>query len=82
MATAIYKDRHEQSDTTVDITAWQTSLLMNATGNFKKKITPDMLLNKGGDKKEGDQGAASPAVRKLDKEEKEQAVKELLAKFA
>lgn len=80
MAAAIYTDRHEQSDTTVDITAWQTSLLMNATGNFKKKITPDMLLNKGGDKKEGD-GAASPEVRKLDKEEKEQAVKELLAKF-
>lgn len=79
MVESIYYDRHNQYDTDVDIVAWQTSLLMNATGNFKKNITPDMLLKKNdeSDPKSEDK----PKSSRLEKEEKKQLVEELLAKF-
>lgn len=80
MVEAVYFDRHNQYDTDVDIVAWQTSLLMNATGNFKQKITPDMLLKKNDESNEGE-GESKPKSSRLEKEEKDRLVGELLAKF-
>jgi hypothetical protein len=34
---------NEEFDTEMQRTSWFTSLLMNATGNFKKRIKPDKL---------------------------------------
>lgn len=76
---AIYFDSQQRTDSDLEITAWQTSLLMNATGNFKKQITPEMLLKK--DKNKSDEGGDQPKSNKLDKEEKDKLVKDLLAKF-
>lgn len=38
MTTAIADYDEEQIDFAFTVRAWQTALLMNATGNFKKKI--------------------------------------------
>lgn len=44
LANAQYKAEEEHWDREYQKVAWQTALLMNATGNFgKKKITPELL---------------------------------------
>lgn len=55
--------------------AWQTALLMNATGNYKRAITPEKLLglDKNGEKKEG--------TVKVNKEEKNEKLSDLKARF-
>lgn len=55
--------------------AWQTALLMNATGNYKRAITPEKLLglDKNGEKKQGTQ--------KVNKEEKNNKLSSLKEKF-
>jgi hypothetical protein len=55
------------------LVAWQTALLMNATGNYKRTITPEKLLGKNKNK--------SPEVKQVDKDEKEKNLQELMAKF-
>jgi hypothetical protein len=40
------EDQIRQHENEVDLIAWQTALLMNATGNYKKHITPEMLVGK------------------------------------
>ncbi|WP_179865958.1 phage tail assembly chaperone [Bacillus pseudomycoides] len=56
--------------------AWQTSLLMNATGNYKRAITPEKLLglDKDGDKKK-------ESTEKVNIEEKNEKLSGLKAKF-
>lgn len=57
-------------------TAWQTSLLMNATGNYRSRITPEKLLGKnfGKKRKQAEQ-------RQLTQEEKERELKQLREKL-
>jgi hypothetical protein len=55
------------------LVAWQTALLMNATGNYKRTITPEKLLGKNKNK--------SPEVKEIDREEKEKKLQELMSKF-
>lgn len=44
LANAQYRAEEEQWDREFQRTAWQTALLMNATGNYgKKQIKPEML---------------------------------------
>lgn len=56
--------------------AWQTALLMNATGNYKRAITPERLLgiDKNGEKKKGD-------TTQVNREEKNKKLSDLKAKF-
>ena len=62
LANAQYRVEEENWDREYQRTAWQTALLMNATGNYgKKQIKPDMLYkspledlaDKAKDKKRG-----------------------------
>lgn len=55
------------------LTAWQTALLMNATGNYKTRITPEKLLGKDFGKKKG--------LKPIDKAEKEERLRKLKEKF-
>lgn len=43
MANAQFRSEEEAFDREYQRTAWQTALLMNATGNYKKQIKPDSL---------------------------------------
>ncbi|WP_255292482.1 hypothetical protein [Bacillus wiedmannii] len=57
------------------MTAWQTALLMNATGNYKRAITPEKLLglDKNGEKKQ--------STQEVNKEEKNTKLSNLKDKF-
>lgn len=57
------------------MTAWQTALLMNATGNYKRAITPEKLLglDKNGEKKQ--------STQEVNKEEKNNKLSSLKDKF-
>lgn len=72
MVEAVYADRNETWGISYDQVAWQTSLLMNSTGNYKKKITPDQLLGK--DEKEANSS-------ELDRDEKNKRLEDLMNKF-
>ncbi len=72
MVEAIYSDRTETWEISYEQTAWQTALIMNSSGNYKKRITPDMLLNKEKSKSE---------PSKLDKEDKDKRIGDLMKKF-
>lgn len=43
MVVAHIKADEESFDLQMQITAWQTALLMNSTGNYKKRIKPEDL---------------------------------------
>ncbi|WP_240514575.1 hypothetical protein [Bacillus wiedmannii] len=75
MSAAIMEVRKEELEITYEVTAWQTALLMNATGNFKKLMTPDKLLGKDSE------GKPKEDVVVIGKEERDKRLKELLAKF-
>jgi hypothetical protein len=71
-------------DTEMQRTAWQTSLLMSATGNYGKKgVDPKKLYKPQFDemgqpiKSAETHGAFTP----IDKEEKDKKLNELMAKF-
>ncbi|WP_242278586.1 hypothetical protein [Bacillus cereus group sp. BfR-BA-01313] len=76
--------RSLDGDTEMQRTAWQTSLLMSATGNYGKKgVDPKKLYKPLYDdmgkpiKAEGSHGAFTP----IDKQTKDEKLNELLAKF-
>jgi hypothetical protein len=74
MVNAVQEEEQRQIDIQMEITAWQTALLMNATGNYKKTIRPEMLLGKKPD-------SATNSNNKLDREEKNRKLAELKGKF-
>lgn len=43
--TSFMKVEEEKIDIEMQMLAWQTALLMNSTGNYKKKIKPEDLYN-------------------------------------
>lgn len=43
MILSFIKAEEESFDLKMQMLSWQTALLMNSTGNFKKKIKPDDL---------------------------------------
>ncbi|MFD9628679.1 phage tail assembly chaperone [Peribacillus muralis] len=73
MYEAVTSDEGEQFTAEHHLLAWQTALLMNATGNYKKQIKPDMLIGKTDDDK------AEP--NRLDRDEKNRQLDELKNKF-
>lgn len=71
MAEAVVEDEKRKIEEQLWIVAWQTAHLMNATGNFKKTITPEKLLGK----------SASKEIRYASAEEKKKALEEVKKKF-
>lgn len=76
--------KYVEEDKTYERTAWQTSLLMSATGNYGKKgIDPKKLYKRQYDEMGNplntneSQGAFTP----VDKEEKDNKLNELIRKF-
>lgn len=45
MITAVSRCEEESFNIKMQMLAWQTSLLMNSTGNYKKKIKPTDLFS-------------------------------------
>lgn len=73
MLEAVNADESDKFEIQHRLLAWQTALLMNSTGNYKKQIKPEMLLgNDSEDKNEGN---------RLDREEKNRKLAELQSKF-
>lgn len=66
--------QEEDFDTKMQMVAWQTALLMNSTGNYKKKIKPVDLYTPLEEKKEQEQ--------KHEEKTKEELQQELLSAFA
>lgn len=84
MANAKMYYRSLDGDTEMQRTAWQTSLLMSATGNYGKKgVDPKKLYKPQFDemgqpiKQKEEHGAFTP----IDKEIKDNKLNELIAKF-
>lgn len=77
MILSFIKAEEESFDLKMQMLSWQTALLMNSTGNFKKKIKPDDLytpladiVEKGKRNNEG-----------FDAEERKRLQEELLQSF-
>lgn len=73
---AVVKDEKDRFEADHHLTAWQTALLMNATGNYKKRIkVTDLLGNDEEEKKPSSEAVA------MDREEKNRQLAELKSKF-
>ena len=70
-----YKNQEEARE--MQRLAWQTSLLMNSTGNYKKTIQPTDLYKNPYDKKE----EKEKEVKKIDPKQKEKELADLKKKF-
>lgn len=68
------KSEEEELDKQMQIVAWQTALLMNATGNFKRKIKPNDLYTPVNN--------SYSKARGKENKNKEQLQAELLESFA
>jgi hypothetical protein len=69
---------NRDSDLDTQRVAWQTAHLMNATGNFKKKIMPTDLYNPMDDSVEGEE----KVVKQFEStEQKEDYLQDLMKKF-
>ena len=72
MAEAVKKDEADKIEVQQQIVAWQTALLMNATGNYKKQIKPSDLLGNSKTESNGN---------RLDRDAKNKRLDELKKKF-
>ena len=70
-----YKNREEDNE--MRKIAWQTSLLLNGTGNFKRKIYPKDLYESPYEKEK----EKNTTQLKLDPKEKQRRLAELKKKF-
>jgi hypothetical protein len=73
MLEAVRKDEEDSFDGDFTLYAWQTAHLMNASGNFKKKVTVDMLTGKKPDEVKGE--------NRVDRDEKNRTMTGLKDKF-
>lgn len=53
MAEAVGEDERRLAEDRYFLAAWQTAHLMNATGHYKKPVTPSKLLGKAGSNQSG-----------------------------
>ena len=65
MLEAVHEDERDKYKAEHTLLAWQTALLMNSTGNYKKAITVEQLVGKPEENKE-----SNGEVKRLDREEK------------
>lgn len=78
MATAYYKRREQDMDEKMMILAWQTTHIMNSSGNYKKAIKPtDIYTSIFEKEKKTSKGEITP----VDRDEKNAELAKLQAKF-
>lgn len=76
MVEAVLEDEQEKMEAEYWRTAWQTALLMNATGNYKQRITPERLLGKDFGKKD-----KKNETKKKSREQQKEELQTLREKF-
>lgn len=79
MIVAHSKCEEEEFDVQMNMLAWQTALLMNSTGNFKKKIKPKDLYIPLAEQKE--QEKHKKQNEEFNPEERQKLQEELLQSF-
>lgn len=79
MVIANGKKREEEVDLQLNLLAWQTSHIMNSSGNYKKQVKPEDLYKSQGDDEEPTQN--SKELRPIDRDEKNQKLEALMNKF-
>jgi hypothetical protein len=77
MVSAYYRRRDDELDEQLTVLAWQTSLIMNSSGNYKKAIKPKDLYKAKGDGEEESENELRP----IDVEEKNKELQALQDKF-
>jgi hypothetical protein len=77
MVSAYYKRRNDELDEQMTILAWQTSHIMNSSGNYKKAIKPSQLYNKDG----SDGDTSKKELTPIDRDVKNEKLKALEEKF-
>jgi hypothetical protein len=82
MVNAKLHEKALESDYEMQRTAWQTALIMSASGNYGKKgIKPDKLYKPQFDDMGNPVKSDNETFKAIDKEEKESKLNELLRKF-
>lgn len=74
MLEAVNADEKDKFDADHRLLAWQTALLMNATGNYKKTIKVETLLGETAEDVKGENN-------RVDRDEKNRKLEELKNKF-
>lgn len=78
MVSAYYKRRNDELDEQMSILAWQTSHIMNSSGNYKKAIKPSQLYKANESESENSKGELTP----IDRDVKNKKLQSLEEKFA
>lgn len=79
MVVAYYRRRDDELDEQMSILAWQTSHIMNSSGNYKRAIKPKQLYTS---KHESSESANSKSeLTPVDRDEKNAKLKALEEKF-
>ncbi|PFW43802.1 hypothetical protein [Priestia megaterium] len=81
MVKAYYKQRERVMDEKMMILAWQTSHIMNSSGNYKKAIKPSDIYSSIFDEKEEKKQGGSNELRPIDRDEKNAQLAALQEKF-
>lgn len=79
MATAFYKRREMDMDEKMMILAWQTSHIMNSSGNYKKAIKPSDIYKSINEQDEANGGTSE--LKPVDREVKNAELAKLQEKF-
>ncbi|MEY8748943.1 hypothetical protein [Alkalicoccobacillus gibsonii] len=77
MVVAYYRRRDSEIEEQMQVLSWQTSHLMNASGNYKKPIKPDQLYSP----KQSDEEGGNSELTPIDRDEKNAKLADLKAKF-
>lgn len=78
MVIANGKKREEEVDLQLNLLAWQTSHIMNSSGNYKKQVKPEDLYKSQGD---DEPTQNSNELRPIDRDEKNKKLDALMNKF-
>jgi hypothetical protein len=82
MLSALVHEEKRQDDMLNQRVAWQTAHLMNATGNYKKKIKVEHLYKPMSEQEEQEESPKQNIVERFEtKEDKEEYLKNLMKKF-
>lgn len=77
MVKAYSRKEEDEFDSKMQMVAWQTAMLMNSTGNFKKRIKPEDLYTPISELKKQDE-----VQEEFNPEKKKQLQDELLSTFS
>ena len=77
MVVAYYRRRDAELEEQMTVLSWQTSHIMNASGNYKKPIKPDQLYSPKKTEEEGGNSELTP----IDRDEKNAKLNQLQSKM-